>query len=80
MNERQHKKLPSIWRTIIEVGFIIFLFYSNILMGEFTQSGMGQNKGLLWAIQNIFTTSTFTIAVTAGLVGHLFFSYLRKKI
>ena len=80
MNEQQHKKLPSIWRTIIEVGFITFLFYSNILMGEFTHSGMGQTKGFLWAFMNIFTLNTFIIAIIAGLVGHLVFSYLRKKI
>ena len=23
------------WRAVIEVGFIVFLFYSNLLMGEF---------------------------------------------
>ncbi len=31
----------SIWRAVIEVSFIIFLFYSNLLMGEFEHSGMG---------------------------------------
>ena len=30
---------------MIEVGFIIFLFYSNLLMGEFERSGMGQKRG-----------------------------------
>jgi len=25
----------NIWKAAIEVGFIIFLFYSNLLMGEF---------------------------------------------
>ena len=29
------------WRAVIEVGFIIFLFYSNLLMGEFERSGIG---------------------------------------
>ena len=29
----------AIWRAVIEVGFIVFLFYSNLLMGEFTRSG-----------------------------------------
>jgi hypothetical protein len=27
---------------VIEVGFIVFLFYSNLLMGEFERSGMGR--------------------------------------
>jgi hypothetical protein len=38
----------SVWRAVIEVGFIIFLFYSNLLMGEFERSGLGQKKGLAW--------------------------------
>ena len=25
----------NVWRAVIEVGFIIFLFYANLLMGEF---------------------------------------------
>jgi hypothetical protein len=32
----------NIGRGLIEIGFIIFLFYSNLLMGEFERSGMGQ--------------------------------------
>jgi hypothetical protein len=28
----------SVWRAVIEMGFIIFLFYSNLLMGEFERS------------------------------------------
>ena len=80
MNEHKNKKTPSIWRTIIEVGFIIFLFYSNILMGEFINSGIGQSKGFLWAFLNIFNLTTFIIALIAGLIGHLVFSYFRKKL
>ena len=34
---------------MIEVGFIIFLFHSNLLMGEFERSGMGQRRGLAFA-------------------------------
>ena len=32
----------NIARGLIEIGFIIFLFYSNLLMGEFERSGLGQ--------------------------------------
>jgi hypothetical protein len=39
----------NVWRAVIEVGFIIFLFYSNLLMGEFERSGMGQKRGVAWA-------------------------------
>jgi hypothetical protein len=40
----------NVWRAVIEVGFIIFLFYSNLLMGEFERSGIGQKRGVAWAI------------------------------
>jgi hypothetical protein len=67
------------WRAVIEVGFIIFLFYSNLLMGEFERSGMGQKKGLAWAIGDVLTTANFKIATIAALVGYLLFEFLRRR-
>ena len=64
---------------MIEVAFIIFLFYSNLLMGEFTQTN-SQGKTLVFAIQDIFTIANFTIAVISGMIGYVVFEYLRKKI
>jgi hypothetical protein len=43
----------NVWRAVIEVGFIIFLFYSNLLMGEFERSGIGQKRGVAWAIGDV---------------------------
>ena len=60
----------AIWRAIIEISFVIFLFYSNLLMGEYNGSGMGQKMGFAWAIKDIFTTVNFIIAMVAGLVGY----------
>ena len=74
------KKSASYLRAVPEVGFIIFLFYSNLLMGEFTRSGLGQSKGLLWAIQDIFTEANLIIAILLALVGYMFFEFLRKKL
>src|SRR5580692_7344517 len=37
------KRLTPLWRAVIEVAFIIFLFYSNLLMGEFTAKRAGQD-------------------------------------
>jgi hypothetical protein len=34
----------SIFRAAIEIMFIVFLFYSNLLMGEFERSGMGRKE------------------------------------
>jgi hypothetical protein len=73
--EKQSGKL----RAAVEVGFIIFLFYSNLLMGEFTRSN-GQGKTLAFAIQDIFTLSNFAIAVISGLIGYVIVEFLRKQV
>jgi hypothetical protein len=64
---------------MVEVGFIIFLFYSNLLMGELTHTN-GQGKTLLFAVQDIFTTINFVIAIISGLIGYVVFEYLRKQL
>jgi hypothetical protein len=69
----------SVWRAVIEVGFIIFLFYSNLLMGEFERSGMGQKRGVAWAIKDVFTAANFEIAMIAALIGYGLFEFLRKR-
>jgi len=69
----------NVWRAVIEVGFIVFLFYSNLLMGEFERSGMGQKRGLTWAIGDVFTAANFEIATTAALIGYILFEFLRKR-
>jgi hypothetical protein len=69
----------SVWRAVIEVGFIVFLFYSNLLMGEFERSGMGQKRGLVWAIEDVFTVANFGLAMMAALIGYVLVEFLRKK-
>ena len=64
---------------MVEIGFIIFLFYSNLLMGEFERSGMGQKRGLTWAIGDVLTAANFEIATIAALIGYVLFEFLRKK-
>jgi hypothetical protein len=66
-------------RAAVEIGFIIFLFYSNLLMGEFERSGLARSRGILWAIGDIFTAQSVSIAVFAGVTGYLVVEYLRKK-
>jgi hypothetical protein len=66
-------------RALIEVAFIVFLFYSNLLMGEFTRAN-GQGKTLAFALRDIFTVTNFAIAIIAALIGHGVFHYLRKKL
>jgi hypothetical protein len=69
----------NVWRAVIEIGFIIFLFYSNLLMGEFERSGMGRKRGLAWAIRDVFTAANFEIAIIAALIGYILVEFLRKK-
>jgi hypothetical protein len=73
------RRLAPVWRAVIEIGFIIFLFYSNLLMGEFSRTN-GHGKTFAAAIVDIFTPMNFAIAVTSGLIGYVVVEYLRRKI
>jgi len=61
------------------VGFVVFLFYSNLLMGEFERNGKGREMGLAWAIADILTPANFAIAIAAALIGYVVFEFLRRK-
>jgi hypothetical protein len=80
MVPRARARLSPILRAVIEAGFIIFLFYSNLLMGEFTRSNSAHGKTLGLAIGDIFTLTNFTIAVVSALIGYVVVEYLRKRI
>ena len=67
-------------RAALEAGFIIFLFYSNLLMGEFEHSGRGTAMGLGWALRDIFTADSFLIAMVAAIVGWILVELLRKRL
>jgi hypothetical protein len=73
------RKLAPIWRAMVEIGFIIFLFYSNLLMGEFTNTN-GPGKSFAFAIKDIFTGTNFVIAVFSGMIGYIVVEYLRNRI
>jgi hypothetical protein len=75
-----NKKTKSIRRTVLEISFIILLFYSNLLMAEFNHSGSGQKNGVLWAINDILTISNFIIAIILALSFYLIFEFLRNRL
>jgi len=77
--EIARKKSTPVLRAFVEVGFIVFLFYSNLLMGEFTR-GNGQGKTLVFAIQDIFTLANLVIAIVSGLIGYVVVEFLRKQV
>ncbi|MGA3069801.1 MAG: hypothetical protein ABSD43_06245 [Terracidiphilus sp.] len=73
------RRLTPLWRAVIEVAFIVFLFYSNLLMGEFTASN-GRGKSLAFALHDIFSVTNFAIAMISALIGYGVFEHLRKKL
>lgn len=72
-------KLAPVWRAMVEVGFIVFLFYSNLLMGEFTKTN-ADRKSLLFALNDIFTLNNFVIALISGMIGYVVVEFLRKRV
>lgn len=80
MRARERNVKTSNRRTLIEVGFIVFLFYTNLLMGEFERSGMGQKRGFVWALSDIFTKSNLAIAAVGAAAGYFLIELLRSKI
>jgi hypothetical protein len=72
--------MRTFWRAVVEVGFIIFLFYSNLLMGEFERTGAARAKGLEWGLLDIFTWQNFGIAILAAAVGYVLVELLRTRL
>jgi hypothetical protein len=66
-------------RAVIEIAFIVFLFYSNLLMGEFTASSR-HGKTLAFALHDIFTVTNLGIAAISAVIGYVFFEFLRKRL
>ena len=75
-NQRRFK--PAL-RAVVEIAFIVFLFYSNLLMGEFTVSN-GRGKSFVEAVSDMFTGTNLAIAIASALVGYVVFEHLRKKL
>ena len=76
-DQKDRRPLARVRRALIEVAFIVFLFYSNLLMGEFTAAN-GHGKTLAFAFSDIFTVTNFSIAMISAMIGHAVFHSLRK--
>jgi hypothetical protein len=72
--------MRTVARAAVEIGFIVFLFYSNLLMGEFERSGAARQRGLEWALSDVFTTSNLEIAVVAAAIGYILVELLRTRL
>jgi hypothetical protein len=78
-NPKDPRTTTPLWRAVIEVAFIMFLFYSNLLMGEFT-SHNGHGKSLAYALHDIVTGTNLVIAIISALIGYVVFDHLRKNL
>jgi hypothetical protein len=78
-SQNENRNRQRLRRAIVEAGFIIFLFYSNLLMGEFTVTN-GRGKSLAFALKDIVTRTNFAIATISALMGYVAFEYLREKL
>jgi hypothetical protein len=74
------KRLTPFWRVVIEMEFIIFLYYSNLLMGEYTRSNSVHGKTLAFALADIFTVTNFVIAINSAFIGFVAVEFLRRKL
>ena len=79
LNPKQRNTLAPIWSAIAEIGLIVFLLYSTLLMREFTHMN-GDGKNLTFAVYNIFTVANFAIAVVSALLGYIAIEYIRKRV
>lgn len=73
------RKSHFFWRLLVEVGSIVFLFYSNLLMGEFSRTNR-DGKTLAMAIRDIFTAQNFAIALVSASIGYVVFEFWRKRL
>jgi hypothetical protein len=79
MRDKSASRRRQFLTASVEIGFIIFLFYANLLMGEFTRSN-GVGRTLRFAIRDIFTAPNFAIGLIAACLGHAFFEFLRRRL
>jgi hypothetical protein len=78
-NQTNRYRLNPLWRAVIEVALIMFLFYSIRLMEEFTATNR-TGKSLTFALNDIFTGANLFIALISALIGYVVFESLRKKL
>lgn len=79
-NERtSRRRLKPVWRAVIEITFIVFLFYANLLMGEFTRHN-SPGKTLWTALKDLATPTDLVIALISAFIGYIGFEYLRRKL
>jgi hypothetical protein len=57
----------------------MFLFYANLLMGEFTRANE-RGKTLSMALNDVFTLENFSIGLVCAGIGYAVFEFWRRKL
>jgi hypothetical protein len=74
---------PSTKRIIhalAEVSFIVFLFYTNLLMGEFTRSHSVVTRTVLDVLSDVFTLTNVIIGLVGAIIGYFCIEGIRKRL
>ncbi len=75
------KRVSKVWaRGAVEIGFILFLFYANLLMGEFSRSGEQRGHRLAWAMRDVMTPENLVIGLVAAVIGFGVVELVRKRL
>jgi len=75
---KTRSRFAKVRKAVIEIAFIVFLFYANLLMGDFTESR--HIKSFAVAFRDIVTPTNFGIALFSAVIGYFVFEFLRKKL
>jgi len=68
-------------RALAEITFIIFLFYTNLLMGEFTRArSMPHAPTMLSALSDIFTPMNAVVGLIGAIIGYFCIESFRKRL
>ena len=71
----------KIVRALAEIGFIIFLFYTNLLMGEFTRSHSAEHgTTFLAALYDLFTPRNELVGLGGAIIGYFCIEGIRKRL
>ena len=68
----------KIIRALAEIAFIMFLFYTNLFMGQFTRSR--HPPGILIAFLDLFTFTNAVIGLLGAIAGYFCIEWIRNRL
>ena len=66
---------------LAEIGFIMFLFYTNLLMGQFTLGRIAEHAAnISTVLYDVFTPANALIGLIAAVIGYFCIEGIRKRL